>query len=140
MVQDGLIVVYLLVLSVFDGKDKSVPVILLVPGLLAAFGFVISKGMQGELVGCVLGMMPGAVFLIVAMATKKAGMADGIVLGIIGVLKGYRAGMLIWGISMCAMSIVAVVLLCCRRVNRDTGVPYIPFLCGGYLIWKIVLG
>lgn len=140
MVKDGLIISYLFVLSVFDGKDKTVPIVLLVPGVLAALGFLICKGLQGEPVACVLGLIPGAVFLIVAAVTKKAGMADGIVLGIIGALEGYRAGMLIWGISMCALSVLAVVLLCCRRVNRDTGVPYIPFLCGGYLIWKVMLG
>ncbi|MBE5874473.1 MAG: hypothetical protein E7287_08715 [Lachnospiraceae bacterium] len=140
MIKGGLIIVYLLILSVFDGKEKAVPIILLVPGVLGAIGFMIYQGVQGEAIDCALGLTPGVVLLLVAVVTKKAGMADGIILGIIGVLEGYQAGMLIWGISMCAMLIAVVVLLCFKRVGRDTEVPYIPFLCGGYLIWKVMLG
>lgn len=134
-----LLLIYLLILSVFDGRDKAVGVMLIIPGVLAAFGFAVYKGTHGELLFCMLGLLPGIILEMVSIITRKAGRADGIVLGVVGVLEGYRTGMLIWGISMFFMSVAAVVLLCCRYVKKDTRLPYIPFLCGGYLMWNMIL-
>ena len=139
MIKDVLLALYLVVLSVFDRKEKAVPIMLLGMGIVGALFWMIYRGMQGNLYQSVLGLLPGLLLLVIAGATKKAGYADGIVLGIVGAVEGYKGGILIWGISMCAMSVCAIVLLCSKRASRETKLPYIPFLCGGYFLWMVFM-
>ena len=87
---------------------------------------------------CLLGLIPGLCLLIVAWATKKAGYADGIVLAVVGAFEGFRGCMLIFSISLITLSVCCAVLLLLKRVQRNSILPYIPFLCTGYLLWKVM--
>lgn len=140
MIKSGLVTLYLLALSIYDGREKRVPVLLLGIGILGAAAWMLGKGIQGDLRQCLLGVIPGLFLLFIAWITKKAGCADGAVLSVIGVFEGYQGGMIIWGMSLCAVSVCAIILLCARRAGRDTQLPYIPFLCGGYIVWKVLGG
>lgn len=135
MIKNGILAGYLLGLSIYDGKERRIPVMLLLAGAIGAGFWMLRKGLQGNILQCVLGLIPGLLLLVLAWSTGKAGYGDGAVLAIVGAFEGYRAGVVIWGISLCAIAVFALVLLCLKRVKRDTQLPYIPFLCGGYIVW-----
>ena len=139
MWKTGFLFFYLLCLSVFDGKEKRVPMILLIIGTAAACAVGIYGALRGRRgLECLLELIPGLCLLIVAWATKKAGYADGIVLAVVGAFEGFRGCMLIFSISLITLSVCCAVLLLLKRVQRNSILPYIPFLCTGYLLWKVM--
>ena len=84
----------LLILSIFDVKGRAVPAVVLAAGGLAALGCRIAEGLIGmtaprELFAKILlGLIPGAVMLLISALTGKLGRADGEVILIVGVLYG----------------------------------------------------
>lgn len=127
---------YLLLMSVWDIKERRVPMGLLVIGSIVVgvyLGYELFAGQISWLVP-LLGSLPGVFLLIVARISKKAGYADGIVLLWLAATGGYQAGLFILGISLFLISVASIVLLVLRRVKKETRIPYIPFLTVGYMI------
>ena len=132
---------WLTALGGIDMRRKYVPAWLLACGgifatLMSVFGFY-----DGELdgTGLLWSIFPGVVLLAVAILTRMAGWADGIVLLILGILAGFRACIFSFTLSMLIISVVSLILLALRRVRKNTKLPYLPFLCVGYLV-QAVLG
>lgn len=128
---------YLLVVSIFDIKEKAIPVLfLVVGGILAGVGAVYSV-IVGEVSWYLplLGMMPGAALLVIARITEKMGYGDGIVLLMIGGLIGYRGSLLVLCMGSFFASIFCVVLLAVRKVKKHSRIPYVPFLTGAYWLY-----
>lgn len=130
----GIFFLYLLGLSLWDVKERRVPVILLVLGSIAA-GSVVAYGMAtGRIRGVelILGAIPGLSLLLTAWLTGKAGYADGIVLLCCGIVWGYREALLILCLSLVLISFVSIALLLLHKVKRQSRIPYIPFLAVGF--------
>lgn len=136
-----LISLWLVALAWEDIRQKHVPVWLLALGgiimtIVSVYGFWNGQPEGKELVW---NIVPGAVLLAVAVLTKKAGWADGVVLLFLGILTGFRECILSFALSMLFISVVSLVLLVLKRVRKNTTLPYLPFLCAGYLA-QTVLG
>ena len=136
------LLLYLLVLSVFDWKEKRVPLVWLVLGLAVATGGELHRNCfgQGSLLKTMLGLVPGAFLLGVSFVTGKAGYADGMVMLIVGMAKGYKAGLFVLCIGLFLASVVSVILLLMRKVCRQTRIPFIPFLTAAFWIWEVLPG
>ena len=132
----ALTVLWLIAMSIFDLFEKRVPVWILaaggIPAIVSAM-YAYIKGTE-SLSQILFGMLPGVLLLVVAAVTKKAGWADGIVLLIMGLLTGLRECMACFMVSLLAMSAVSLPLLVLRKVGKNATLPYIPFLCAGYLL------
>lgn len=105
-------------------------------GAVAAAGVLLYEGINGGLNGwkeC-RALLPGAVLLVVAYGTGKAGPADGVILMLLGVFMGYEdcAAASLGGLFLIAL--FSVVLLTLRRAKKDTRIPFVPFLALGWLI------
>ena len=139
----ALTALWLIAMSLFDLFEKRVPVWLLtiggIPAIVTAM-FTYRNG-TGSLSQLLFGMLPGVLLLVVAAVTRKAGWADGIVLLIMGLLTGLWECMVCFMVSLIAMSAVSLPLLVLRKVGKNTTLPYIPFLCAGYLLriaaWEV---
>ena len=132
----ALTALWLIAMSLFDLFEKRVPVWLLTIGGIPAIVTVIYEYMKGtgSLSQILFGMLPGVLLLAVAAVTKKAGWADGIVLIIIGLLTGLWECIACFMVSLLAMSAVSLPLLVLRKVRKNSTLPYLPFLCAGYLL------
>lgn len=134
---------YLLLLSGFDMKEKKVPIILLVVGLIIVVGikteYILFGGDKGmmNITAPLLGCVPGLFFLGLGKITKAVGLGDGMILLILGILVGYGQMIILLTISLLLQAVVSVLLLGLKKVNLKTGIPFIPFLTGGYLLWSI---
>jgi len=142
--------IVLIYLSVADLKKRAVPIAgLFIAGIIAAVGMVISTiieihGTQlfnysGKWLSVVLGMIPGIMVIFLALATKKIGIADGVLLCIIGMIENYISIVIILSIGSFIMALLSIVLLIIKRANRNTKLPFIPFLSLGFLIKQIVV-
>lgn len=137
---ESILFIYLIVLAVFDWREKQVPLILPVLGLAAA---VLSRiylmcrnpeEWNWILVSALLGILPGLLMLAVAWITKRAGCGDGLVLLNIGLLTDYKSCILLLCCSMLLMSAFCAVMLLLKRAGKDTRLPYLPFLTVVYAI------
>lgn len=145
------VLIYLMVLSIMDIREKQVPLYLLLVGLFLAMAIRTGEGIKedeirGEMnlirIGwkTLLGLMPGVFFLGVAWVTGKAGKGDGLVLMILGVLTDYRICMVIFSVSLLLVSAFSVCMMALRRIHRKTCLPYIPFLTAAYIGYQICTG
>lgn len=117
---------WLLVSSVMDIRTRRLPVWLLAMGSgLSAVAVLYQKSGYIEVLW---GIMPGLLLLAIAFITQKAGYGDGIVLSCLGMVLGGEKGLLLFGISSFLLALCSLVLLVFRKVGRNTGMPYLPFL------------
>ncbi len=134
------LITYLMILTLFDLKEKRVPVVWLALGLLVAGGRSVYLNCieQQNWLQMLLGMMPGALLLLVSFTTKKVGFADGIVLGIIGMFENYKVSLFVLCMGLFWASVVSVVLLVLRKVKRNIAIPFIPFLTAAFCMKEVL--
>lgn len=127
---------YVSVLGIWDYKKRSVPVLLLIMGgvLMLGIGIIRCAGGQLSYMEILPGMLPGMFTLFLAWITGKVGYADGIVLVQLGFCLGYRRGMLLFCLSMMLLSLCCLILICLKKIGKNSKIPYFPFLALSYLI------
>ncbi|MCM1064631.1 MAG: prepilin peptidase [Eubacterium sp.] len=137
-----LIFVWLLGSSMFDIRYRKVPVWTIIVGGVAAAGVGICKCLWGENnpADLLAGMIPGAILLLVALGTRKAGWADGIILAILGSVLGFGQCMLTTMLSLILISVLSATLLLLKKADKGTAIPYVPFLTAGFALCRIIGG
>ncbi len=125
-----IILIYLLILGVWDYRKRKVPLWLLIIGGAAAVGAGIYRCIEGELqwTELMFGAIPGVCLLLAARMTGKAGYADGLVLTQLGICLEYREVILLFAFSLLLLSVCSIVLLLFRKVHKNTKMPYLSFL------------
>ena len=133
---------WLLVLSFYDIRYKRVPVWAVLLGGAVVVGIGIYRCVCGEneSVNFLTGMIPGAVLLLLALGTQKAGWADGVILMFLGSAMGFRQCILATTLSLLLVSVLSAVLLILKKANKKTAIPYVPFLSIGFVLCEIIGG
>lgn len=123
---------WLLAASVMDIRTRRVPIWMFVlgGGLTAIVIFYHKSGYFDILRGTV----PGLCLLAIAFVTKKAGYGDGIALSYLGMVLGGEKALLLLGISSFLLALCSLTLLALRKVERNTGMPFLPFLTVAWII------
>lgn len=139
-----LLAIYLIVLSFFDSRECKVPLAMISGGFLMALVCLLCRCLSNPtewkwiVLTVVLGIVPGAFMVGAAYVTGKIGFGDGLVLMVTGMMVGYRRCLVVIGFSLLVMSVWCIGVLCCKKGNRNTRVPYIPFLTAVYLVGMFV--
>ena len=127
------------ILAILDLRWKRVPVWLLAVGgiIVTAMSFYQHKWEFKSAAEMVWGWVPGALLLLIAVATKKAGIADGIVLILLSMSLDYRDCIVSFVLSFLFMSFVSLLLLVLGKVKGNSKLPYLPFLLAGYMVQAV---
>ena len=129
---------YLVILSMYDCRERKVPFLLLCLGMAVAVILSIVEGINdGQIWHRLLGWLPGIFLVLVAFVTKKVGYADGCVLFVAGAVLGCQRAMLLFCISLMLTALVSVTLLLLHKVSVKTRIPYLPFITTAFLIQKM---
>ena len=141
MWKETILLIYLLILAVFDLKEKRVPLWGLVIGMLVAGGAVVYGNWFGQesWIRTLLGIIPGILLLAVSFMTGKAGYADGVVLLIVGMVEDYKVSLFVLCMGLFLASMVSVMMLVLRKANRQTRIPFIPFLAVALWMWEVLM-
>lgn len=87
------------------------------------------------LVNRVGGITIGLGVIIVSKITRgKIGMGDGLILCVTGMGLGFWVNMELFFTALLAASVVSIILLALRLVNRKKSIPFIPFLLLGFIV------
>ena len=129
--------------SVQDIRRKEIGNIGLIAGMGIVVLLLLLDGMvKGNLLSTeallwkqLWGILPGICVWILSHVTRGAiGRGDGYLLCVSGLALGVEANVAILFYGLLAAGLSSAVLLALRKVKRKTKLPFVPFLCGGYLI------
>lgn len=140
MWKDISMALWLGLLALMDIRRGRVPIWLLaVSGIFVTCVSVceIWKGSMGG-TQIMWGILPGFMLLLTAVLSNKAGWADGVVLLLLGVMTGFRECTFSFILSMLAISVISLTLLMMKRVEKNTKIPYLPFLWVGYMVQAVI--
>lgn len=134
--------VWLIVMSVVDMRNRQVPLWMLTVQAALAAGILIWGGINGELSigGICRALIPGVILVAIALSTKKAGWADGVVLLLLGVQTGYEKCMVAVLMALFLMAALSAMLLVFHKVKKDTRLPFLPFLTMGWFLGLFLTG
>lgn len=134
--------VCLAAMSIADIVNRKVPLWMLTVQASLAVGMLVWGGINGELSieGICRALIPGIILVAIALSTKKAGWADGVVLLLLGIQTNYEKCMVAVLVALFLMAVLSVVLLVLRKVKKDTKLPFIPFLAMGWFLGLFLTG
>ena len=134
--------VCLIVMSISDMVNRKVPLWMLAVQAALAAGMLLWGGINGELSigGICKALIPGIILVAIALSTRKAGWADGVVLLLLGIQTDYEKCMVAVLMALFLMAALSAVLLVFRKVKKDTKLPFIPFLTMGWFLGLFLTG
>lgn len=133
-------ILLLSVCGVCDIRKKRIPVWTLIGGsiwalicvLLRCFSVNAGGAESGGLRtigGILVAVLPGVFFLLLSFLTeKKVGYGDGILLMILGFMEGLSAVVFTCCMALFFQSLVAVVLVVAKKADKQTEIPFVPFM------------
>ena len=135
-------IILLILAAVHDIRSRKIPLfILIVIGVQSAL-ILITKLILREsptpILTSFLGLLPGLALCLTAWFSKKAGLADGIILCAVGLAENYVCSLLILCMGTVLLSVLSIVLLAIKKVNRKTQMPFVPFLAFGDAVWIVL--
>lgn len=128
-----LLFLFLAVCAVFDSLYRQIPLAVVWVGMLTAVILQI-YGAIGEtgVFEAVVSLTPGLVFFLLSFFSgEKVGYGDGWVLLMIGLFLGAYRCFFILFVGLLAESVIAIILLVFRVIQRDRELPFVPFLLLG---------
>lgn len=126
--------VFLGVCAVFDIRKKEIPIIIIILGIIAALGVNVWQLFMGraDAADLALSLCPGLLFLLISFVTKeKIGYGDGLILIASGLWFGFYGCLFILCLGMLFSSIFSILLLVLHRADRNSSLPFVPFLLIG---------
>jgi prepilin signal peptidase PulO-like enzyme (type II secretory pathway) len=130
--ENAIVLIVLLLLGIEDVRFQSVSVVRLVI-IMAVACVYRAFHMDVDVYSAAAGLLILAGLGLYCLITKSIGMADIVVMGFIGMMKGVMFAV---ASSMCAVSLASLTMLVYMIVKRVSGkreVPFIPFLGLGTL-------
>lgn len=125
--------------GIFDVKSKKIPYVVLgAGGIWSVVGLIFKAGETGTaqmLLFVLTAIMPGAFLVVLSFLTeKKVGYGDGIILMILGCMEGAKTAFLVFCVGLFLQSLFAVVLLIVKKADKQSCIPFIPFLLAARIL------
>lgn len=119
--------------SFFDIRWKRIPAVLLVAGTVWAVFCIIlqifQKGAGEVLMAALISVLPGGGLLLLSLLTeKKVGSGDGLILMLLGLYEGVEHTIPVFCLGLFLQSLLAVGLLIFKKADKQTCIPFLPFL------------
>ncbi len=107
----------------------------------AAAGLVWQVYRGTSLITIACSLLPCGILLLAGFLKKgSVGAGDALVLGALGIWCGFTAVLWILGIGCVILSLICIPLLVLRRVQKDSTMPFVPFLLAGAVFWCLCMG
>lgn len=131
-------ILFLLIAACYDFRSKKVPWVFLCGGIITAIILQCLDKNQNA-ADKIISYLPGAVLITVSWITRESiGYADGLGILTTGILMGGRHCLFVICISLCLVSLTGIVLLILKKADRNTRIPYFPFLFGAEIFAAVL--
>lgn len=126
---------FLVVISAFfDVRRREIPISVIVVGGILGIAMNLWQIVGGNLSisEASASLLPGIFVLLIGLVTReKVGYGDGFLLLVIGLFTGFCHCFLVLCISLLLISFFALILLCMRKAEQNSRLPFVPFLAAG---------
>ena len=132
-----LLLIFLLLGSIWDIKERAVPVWFFLFAMVVVF---VMKLLLGEILVAeqLGGMMIGVLLLIVGKLTKgQIGEADGITFIITGFVLGFWDNFLLLTEALFLSFFWSLVFMLLKKINLKSKLPFLPFVLAAFLLGAI---
>lgn len=104
---------------------------LIVLGMICVIGcFAVKQDWWSMIGGAAIGLCMIGISMI---SKEQIGWGDGAVTGLLGVMLGTKQCLVMLCLASCIMTVVSILILLSKKGNRNTRLPFVPALFGGYL-------
>ncbi len=131
---------FLIISAIFDIRSRTVPIVIFaISGTVGIIAYIAAGTyLSGSIIDELFGVILGAVFIGIALISGgKMGMGDALAILVTGIYLGGSGSALAVLYAMMMTTLFSIVLLAIRRGNRNTALPFIPFLLAGCVLQQI---
>lgn len=123
-------VAWLSVAGVMDIRKKEVPVWIIIGTYMWS---VILMFVQNNFLfwNIAVSTVPGLVLIVISLLTQKVGIGDGLIISGVGIGIGFEKCAYMVMIALLLCCFVSITMLLLKKVNRDSKIPFIPFITIG---------
>lgn len=126
--------------GILDRRIKKIRLLPLLVCLIAGIALSFIQGKEDGIFS-LFGMLPGVLFLGMALATKeKIGYGDGLILIVTGVLLGLRINLIMVFVGLFLAALSSVWLLIRRKAEKNTKIAFVPFLLPALVLSLVMSG
>lgn len=127
------VILILAIGSIFDVRWKKIPTLLPAAGAVWAVVCIILRilqaGVGAALAEALFSALPGVALLLLSLLTeKKVGSGDGLILILLGLYEGVECAVPVFCLGLFLQSLLAVGLLIFKKADKQTCIPFLPFL------------
>ncbi|MBQ4260125.1 MAG: prepilin peptidase [Lachnospiraceae bacterium] len=127
--------------GIIDAKRKIIPNILIFAGLIFRVGIYVyeiflAKDMKQIIINDAIGFVIGFVLLAVVSLVSKGGLGfgDAKLFGVIGIISGAYCTYSTLLMSLILSTIISLIGIATKRMNRKDAYPFGPCIAAGYII------
>lgn len=138
IIRMSLVLAVLIVCAVSDYRKKEIKLIFPVfLAIAAAAMFFLGRDIAVKSV--IAGMAEGIVIIVLSQITQgRIGMGDGILLASTGLMLGWKDNLIMFFFACLLSACVSVLILTLKKGDRETKIPFIPFMVPGFLISVLI--
>ncbi len=130
-------ILILIFAAVYDIKERTIPIWLIIAGLLIglveAIAMLITN--QKDIISLLIMLIPGVLIVAIgALGNKSIGKGDGYIMLIMGELLSIQCFEIAILMAVMLCFLFCVVLYVLKKVNRTSQIPFVPFLMIGSVI------
>ena len=130
--------ILLFILSVMDLRNKKVNIwAVMLFGIVCVTGLLLNHkiNIYSGICGFATGLFAVGFSLI---SKEQIGIGDGIIIAFMGLLLGFKNGLVIVCMASFFMAIVSLVLIVLKRVKGHTRLPFIPAIFASYCVCMVL--
>ena len=138
IIRMSLVLAVLIVCAVSDYRKKEIKLIFPVfLAIAAAAMFFLGRDIAVKSV--IAGMAEGIVIIVLSQITQgRIGMGDGVLLASTGLMLGWKDNLIMFFFACLLSACVSVLILTLKKGDRETKIPFIPFMVPGFLISVLI--
>ena len=138
IIRMSLVLAVLIVCAVSDYRKKEIKLIFPVfLAIAAAAMFFLGRDIAVKSV--IAGMAEGIVIMVLSQITQgRIGMGDGILLASTGLMLGWKDNLIMFFFACLLSACVSVLILTLKKGDRETKIPFVPFMVPGFLISVLI--
>ncbi len=140
-------IVILFVSAIYDWKTKTIPLKLLIFGVLGGLIWLTLQCVAGSegitfgmfFSGIIRATLPGLGLIALSLITeRKIGLGDGLLVLSVSLLEGGSRIWVLLCLGLFFQSLYAVSLILCKKAKKDTLIPFAPFLfCARVILFRV---
>lgn len=134
MASDAVIVAVLIAAAFIDIRTRRIPDRLVLAAATAGLLLMSVDSGKSWIDSLAGGLVSGVVMLIIRMITRNGlGLGDVKLLGCTGIYLGLEGALSSMVVAVVLSGIFSLVLICIKRENRKSEIPFAPFILAGTL-------